>query len=451
MNKTAQHSDQHEQITPDILRKIAPFSRHRWARGRQFFRPLRDELLHAPKAEIRFVPLKIRKLLELSAAFTSPQVTDRIERRLRQRFRDDLVCSQWVRCMIYQRRFAVASKWADRFAEENPNDPVAQVVAGDCAMIMGNAPKALEIFKAYLIRGQDISDAAKRYAVNILVEAGEHAWLNTNVPEVAMDSETLSHAERLSPARGQTPLYCISLAQDHRRLAATEHFLAQSGPFHHVPAVLGSTLPQAARRVLGAGNTETISAAEFGCSLSHLAAWERIAAECGPDDYALVCEDDSRFIYGPRRGLVEITRLAGSQNAGLVFVNRRACSVACDIKDSETIELFPVPEIFADPASQTAWRDPGWGGDGYLLNGETAQRLVDAFAEVKIIGAVDWQLFSLCFDTLPDWLDQRITRNIYNTLTARGSWPVVPGYLTNLPIMHCRDFGYSSINSSGRT
>lgn len=450
MNQAAEQIGQTSEIAKDTLKKIAPFSRHPWARGRQYFRPLRDELLHAPKDSIHFVPLKIRKLLELSAAFATPQVTDRLARRLGQRFRDDLVHPHWVRCMIYQRRFGVASKWADRSAGENPDDPVAQIVAGNCAMIMGDAPKALEIFKAYLKRGKDTSDAAASYITDILVEAGEHSWLHTNVPQIALNSKTLLHSERLAPADGQTPIYCISLAQDHRRLAATTHFLGSAGRLRPVPAVLGATLPQAARAVLGKGNVDTISAAEFGCSLSHLAAWEQIAAECGADEYALVAEDDSRFVYGPGRGLSEMTRLARKHQAGLVFINRRACSVASVIKGADDIGLFAVPDIFADPAAHTGRRDPGWGGDGYLLNGETAQKLVDAFAEVQVMGAVDWQLFALCFDVLPDWLSQRITRNIYDGLTARGTWPVIRGYVTNLPIMQCRDFGYSSINSQGR-
>ncbi|NSX54783.1 glycosyltransferase family 25 protein [Parasulfitobacter algicola] len=434
-------------VTLDQLRKIAPFSRYVSMQGRQFFKPCRYELLHVDKNDIQHAGLKITKCLQMSAVFTTPAFTDKLARRLRQRFGDDMVMPAWLNALAYQRRFSIALRWADRYAQENPTNMNAQFESVKYAMLAGNVPKAIDVCKTTLLSMTAFENSQAKIIIDILIEAGELSWLEQNIFPHTQAHPFANTIHSLTPPNDQIKTYCISLEQDSLRMSATRHFLSYGQPFYRLHAVYGSALPQTLKKTVVHGNQSLVSDGEIGCALSHLAAWEKVASECAEDEYALITEDDARFIYGPGFGINEIVAAAKARSAGFVFVNMRACFDAWSHAKDKPIDVFRVSEPMDDSILDVGPKNPGWGTDGYILNGETAQFLMTSFWKIGVVGAIDWHIYSMCFDTVPKWLNRKMTRNLYNVLSEHDGWPKLDGYVTNRPIITCRDFGFSTINA----
>lgn len=437
-----------EVVSVDQLKKVAPFSRHKLLRGRGLFKPLRRELVHADPATIQDVDVKISKCMEMAGAFTDAEFTDHLNNVLSRRFGSHRVLSGWLAAMLFQRRFEEALHQASIAARETPSDVMAQLREARFAMLAARPEHALKILRRCLPDLERTAPKELVWVVEVLVEAGEADFIIQNVPQLADQYPFVRRATELVEPSGTTPIYCITLERDHLRMQGTRPFLSHGGPLIEVTGVLGSSMPETVARKLVRGNLQHITPAELGCSLSHLATWERVANDCAPDEYALVVEDDSRFIYGPGRGLTEVIELARSRNAPLVFVNQRACWEVFEALGGEELNIFPVQDRIGNIGPEVAPQNPGWGADGYIVSGAMAAHLARNWLDVGILGAVDWQLQIMCHESLKPWHDHRIMRNIYNVLKEQGTWPRLDGYVCNMPIIVDRDFGFSSINSS---
>ena len=433
--------------TAEQLRRVAPFSRHVHRRGRQLFKPLRRELLQKPAEEIAHLDLKIAKCLEMCAAFTDPGFLDRVADRLAQRFGNSRVHAPLLRALVFQRRFEDACGRAIAHADTVPDDPGVRFDAIRYQLIAGKAEAALG--QALVLLSKLIDDAGPlgTSVAGLLLQAGRAAEVQDIRPDIAALHPGFARERTLSAPDGQLPIFCMTLDRDQRRMATTRHFLSGAGQLREVTGVDGSALPSHVLETAVTGEGARLSRGEVGCSLSHLSTWERVAEECGDDDYALVLEDDSHFLFGPGKGLGEVLERARAAKAGLVFVNERACRTAATQVGQDPVTLFPVAHDFAPGTPRAMPRDPGWGGDGYLLSGGEASRLCDIWSKTGLLGALDWQLHLMCFAHLEPWQDHKFCRSIYRSLAAMERWPRIDGYVSNLALTGHSDFGFSSINS----
>ena len=123
----------------------------------------------------------------------------------------------------------------------------------------------------------------------------------------------------------------------------------------------------------------------YGCFLGHREAWKRVVA--GTCDWALVCEDDARFLGPiPRR----VSDYGLPDNAEIVFCNQRMAdgllgdgfcgsgfeyvSAACALRRL----LDWNPHVIAP------------GGDAYFLSKGGARKLLSIFEETQMAFDVDW-------------------------------------------------------------
>lgn len=429
------------------LRKVNPFSRHVWQRGQEMYPALRQQLIHDDCDGLDDLSFRISMCLRMTAAFQTGEALDKVRTALVRRYDPTHVHVPYVASLNHLRRFDDALRYAGQLARSEPDSVGAKLLLIDQFFIAGFPGKGIQTIKRSL---GDVFQHNRQQAhklVRILIEAGQLDWLRAHFPQLADRQPRSAQADRLSSGPCDVPVYCISLPADHRRLATTRHFTDYGSPYHVVEGILGRTLPEGIKTSVTRGDRSMITDAEIGCSLSHMKAWEMVARDIGPNDYALIIEDDARFMFGAPRGMTATITAAREAGAELVFINRRACDATIQNLPSRDVELANVDAGFYPDPEQWKPQDPGWGGDGYLVTGAMAARLADMWLKVGVLGAVDWQLSMMCHKRLQQWHDVRALKNIYRMLDGSKDLPMITGYTTNTPLIDTRDHGFSSINA----
>ncbi len=214
------------------------------------------------------------------------------------------------------------------------------------------------------------------------------------------------------------PTLCINLDRDVDRMAATRAAFGDLPDFaiERLPGVLGSALPQILLPLLT--KSRRCHPGTVGCFLSHVVAWERVAAG---DQPMLIIEDDSRPV-----GLERVFDMEIPADAELVFVNTRMADAH---DDTATPRIRSTRSILSVKAN----KKPGAasvGSYGYLLFPEGARKMLAAVARDGTAGHVDWRLFryglkAADVEALPGdpWF---VNRNVLRTQGA--SWDVVTAY-----------------------
>ncbi|MFN9911581.1 MAG: glycosyltransferase family 25 protein, partial [Pirellulaceae bacterium] len=135
----------------------------------------------------------------------------------------------------------------------------------------------------------------------------------------------------------------------------------------------------------------------YGCFLGHREAWLRF--QDSGDDWALICEDDARFLGPIPRCIQDFCIPPGTE---LVFVNQR---MATGLLHHEQHVKRPSP-LFDLVPTRTAVQallamDPhidSPGGDGYLLSKHGVDKLLHAFEHSQMAFDVDWFMLFQCLD-----------------------------------------------------
>ncbi|MFB2533270.1 glycosyltransferase family 25 protein [Paracoccus sp. p3-h83] len=429
------------------LQRAMPYSRNARRRGSQLLPVLRRQLLKDPIDTIDEVEFRVARCIAIQAGTTDVPRTMKVANALSARFGKEMVQGPLAQALVHLRDVDKARQLAIRNASADSDSVEGEEHLARLAMLDGDPAAGLLGYRHTLKAACSAGDTrVVRRCIDILIEGGEFDWLRQHAPADLLAQSRLAQSEALAAPDGTLPILCLNLDKDANRYETTAAMLGGGGTLDRVPGVLGSLLPVSQRRRLLGDAEVVMSAAEIGCALSHVAAWERVAARAD-DDYAVVVEDDARFIYGPGRGTVELLAAARAAQADLVFVNWRACLAAIrqqPLAAGAPPALFPVDGAFAP---ETMMTNPGWGGDGYLISGRGARALVEAWRETGLLGALDWQMCLMCLARLPEAMRISHTAMVFDALTRRGTWPVLPGFTTNLPIIHTRDFGFSAINA----
>lgn len=436
-----------DRLSYNQLRRINPFSRHEWRQGRNLYPELRKHLVHGHDYETEHAGFQIALCLKMTAAFATPLALDKMRVALARRFGADYGHYPYVVGLNHQRRFDEALRYCGQLLRAQPEAVAAKLMLIDQLFVAGFPGKGVQLIKRSL---PDIAGSDRQHAHNlasILIEAGQLNWLKVHHADLIKRLPRAALANRLSGKHCAVPVYCISLPADHRRLSTTRYFIETGGPFHLIEGVAGRLVSEVEKSAVVRGDRSAITNSEIGCSLSHVKAWELIAATNSEDEYALIIEDDARFIFGAPIGLQDTIDAARSKSAQLVFTNRRACEATVKNLRSDAI-------LFADVdagthATPQDWkpRDPGWGADGYLVTGAMAAKLVTIWRQIGVLGALDWQLQMICHKNMMPWHSSRTLRSLHAALAGSPQLPMVAGFTTNTPLIDTRDHGFSSINA----
>jgi len=353
---------------------------------------------------------------------------------------------------VMMMQFDCAAEFAkDRINPTKAPDPFIRLHL-EAVLLSGDAVAAAKFAEQVIKKSwENLDGPGKQLVFRILSQIGKPELLDEtrfNEPNQQAIIENIRFMQKSIPS--SLPIYCISLERDHRRLSATKQFMPNTSTLVHSQALLGKTLPRSVLEFGGIANSNRTDA-EIGCSLSHLKAWESIADDCTDDGYALVIEDDSRFIFGPGNGLSDILHKASTLDAGLVFVNARSTHQIPPKENSLDFNLIPLDDIRTKYEPNTLRQGPGWGADGYLINGKTARYLSDVWLEVGLDGALDWQLYLMGqkdIDEIPMAPRYRGLMQSLKAARATGKDPYYyKGYVSELSIITTEDYGYSSISS----
>jgi GR25 family glycosyltransferase involved in LPS biosynthesis len=177
-----------------------------------------------------------------------------------------------------------------------------------------------------------------------------------------------------------TPVFFINLEEDNsRRQNMIDQFdtLPTFEP-RLVPAIEGKKLPNAACLRLVNNRNWIQYKGTIGCFLSHVAAWEQVAAL--DDQYAVVLEDDVNVSRLELLYTLEIP-----SDADIIFLNDR---MAPSVENNSLPDVF---EIWHSLKRLDEFRQ-GSGGDGYLLSSSGARKLLEVCANDLFYGHVDGRL-----------------------------------------------------------
>lgn len=236
--------------------------------------------------------------------------------------------------------------------------------------------------------------------------------------------------------------YVLNLGRSPERLLRMRAWYEQIDvEFERIPATDGAELPSFVSSKLLL--RRPVSTNVQGCFLSHISAWERVAAG---QRSALILEDDAFPIF--RFGdLLDSANIP--PHIELCFVNQRMAPVRPGLGIPVDLEFLSLrDEMRYMPATQR-----GVGLDGYLLTPSGASKLLKFVDKDGIFGHVDWQLLSycvtaddLCADGVP------LPGVFFDTLRwfveARAADHLLYGARSHPALVTERDFGASTIGHS---
>ena len=185
-------------------------------------------------------------------------------------------------------------------------------------------------------------------------------------------------------AASKIRVFYLNLLSDEKRLS---HLMAQTGSldrfsFCRVAGVDGATLPELARQALVLDRSWAQQKGTIGCSLSHVAVWERVAAHEAP--FSIVIEDDVDI-----GGLARLADYALPDDADLIFINDRMVPPRPEPAGPRVLPIAATLEHLDT-------RTTAMGADGYILYRHAARKLLDAVERDLCYGHVDGRLLRYC-------------------------------------------------------
>ncbi len=441
-------------LTSEELAEIKPKSRKRGNSVRfRDLKRIRQEIAHTDKADIDNFLRKVEIGAHYYFERSDHSGFDRFFEICKQHDVGKSFADIQFRYLIMMRRFEEAYALAQGNRDDTlPSDPFLKnwLVAG---ILVGKGREMADWLEANIdTQWSRLDRQGRKLAVTELLQAGKVSSLNEDM----VRSVRLGHRYKIAKKLGKlhkpvdVPIVAISLDRDYHRLESTQDFMPKKSRFIHQRALPGVALSRNLLDHAGIPHDRR-TPAEIGCSLSHYRAWETVAQMCEPDEYALVIEDDTRFLYGPGVGLSLILPKAKAAKAGIVYINTRAADQLFPPDDPSDFDLITLDQIHRDITPERPHKNPGWGADAYLLNGRTAKYLTDIWFRIGLNGALDWQLYLVGNSHLDEIKMTPRLRGAMEGLVAareRGDDPYfVESYVSPLSLTDAVDYGYSAISS----
>jgi GR25 family glycosyltransferase involved in LPS biosynthesis len=249
------------------------------------------------------------------------------------------------------------------------------------------------------------------------------------------DSQSLATGQDRNRLRYKVKV--INLDRDAERLArVTGWYRSLSVSLERYRAILGSEVREA-ERFFALRMERSTSDGTLGCALSHVGIWAQVAA--GPDEYALVIEDDARPLANPPEDVAE---LGCPADFDVFYVNARMTprSLRKSRDKAEVLTLFDAM-MLRDPDQR------GHGTDGYFLSRKGAARLLGLIHQDRILGHIDLQMLA-CGITSEEF-ERLVAQNeryasLHRVRMRRTSQDTCRMYVSTSPLVMQSDEGVSA-------
>lgn len=246
----------------------------------------------------------------------------------------------------------------------------------------------------------------------------------------------INFGREFEPDSLSIPTTIISLPGDDRKFElARSLYQKMNVNVNRLNAVRGSELSRFVLRSVLSASGLILGPGAVGCALSHIAAWERIAA--GADGHGLVIEDDGLpYSWQSIDALVD---RAGEFD--VLYVNERMSSIPCQRIESGYSSVWDT--LGSRPPSLR-----GWGGDGYIVSKRGSEKLLDLIGRDKIVGHIDGQIGS--YGVVPT--QQPTSRAQAVGVACRANMISQESLLVKclrFPLVTSSNFGHSSIVAAG--
>ena len=264
---------------------------------------------------------------------------------------------------------------ARQLLAKHPGEHRLHAIIGDAARQRRDWTTAIQAFEA----AKEIDPTNPEYptkaaAARLYARLAETPWHNAE-PNAAQTYSAQTYG-----------VWVVNLDRNTERMVEIERQLAGTPvPITRVPAVEGKRLPGAAvQRLTGDPRAPR---GTLGCFLSHLWLWETFLA--GPDDHALVLEDDAIPLLNLPPTLAGLGLPA---TFDLCWVNDRMEPRPTEPQNNPTtatgFTTTPMPDAMAayHPDDNAA------GTDGYIISRQGAKTLLQWANEDGMADDIDWRL-----------------------------------------------------------
>lgn len=246
----------------------------------------------------------------------------------------------------------------------------------------------------------------------------------------------ITMGKQFRPTESYIPTTIINLLGDGRKYElARSLYQKMNVEITRLNAVRGSELSHyVLKSVVGASGL-ILGRGAVGCALSHIAAWERIAA--GVASHGLIIEDDG--LPYSWQNIEDLVDSAGDFD--VLYVNERMSSIPC-----KKIETGYTPIWETLESRPTSMR--GWGGDGYILSKRGSEKLLALISKDKIVGHIDGQIGS--YGVSPSWVARSRAQAVGVACRANMvSQESLVVKCLRFPLVASYNFGHSSIVAAG--
>ena len=246
-----------------------------------------------------------------------------------------------------------------------------------------------------------------------------------------------------------TPIVqCINLDLSTQRMARCIDTYRDKADVHRIPGVPGNTLPDYLLR--GITINPALPKSAIGCSLSHIAAWERVALDDESAPPRIIVEDDGLPLWVNRATYGTIQKLMKQQEFDLLYIHNTASPLELSIREfSPSWEPEALPfQAGLDRFIRHQWGPlpGGWGLYGYCLSVPGAQKLLALLKRDGLSNHIDWQTFLY---SATDWEHPivRSKKNVafnYQRTTGRVPQREINSGILNFPMIAHIDFSQST-------
>lgn len=259
---------------------------------------------------------------------------------------------------------------------------------------------------------------------------------------LALEERILGFAEAAAPPI----VHCVNLDRSTQRMVRSTDLYRDRAELRRIPGVPGNTLPDYLLRRITINPALPKSA--VGCSLSHIAAWERIA-EAESATLQIVVEDDGLPLWFNRAVCGTAQKLMKRQQFDLLFIQNNASPLEFSIREfspdwkPEALSFHTGLERFMRYQRKLL---PGWGLYGYCLSVSGARKLLALLERDGLTNHIDWQTFLY---SATDWDHPVVSqkKNValnYRRITGREPQCELNSGILNFPMIAHIDFSQST-------
>ena len=260
---------------------------------------------------------------------------------------------------------------------------------------------------------------------------------------LALESQILGAADAEAPP----VVHCINMDRSPQRMARCTDLYRDKAELHRIPGMPGDALPG---YLLGRVTINpALPRSAIGCTLSHIAAWERIAENDESSPPEIIAEDDGLPLLFSRAACSVTQNLVRQQKLDLLYIHEAASPLLFTLREFSPQwkpEALPFQIGLGRFIRHQKKLPGGWGTCGYYLSVTGARKLLVLLERDGLTNHIDWQTFLY---SATDW-DHPVVhskKNVavnYRRTTGRAPRRELNSGILNYPMIAQTDFTQST-------